>query len=381
MHLFIMIAALTSVVRLDPSFEVSAKAQVESPQLLQAKCQLHTSFVECEGKTWFNPEGTLCFFEVVGDSAAIRVDQSIHHGTTYGRFLFCHDDKIFMFGGRGMFIFQTALIFFDKNNREWLDHKIEGLPNNRVNSYATKFGDSLIVFTKPDFDAKIIDLGVVDLNTFKYQKIREINARGFFTESFTLHGSQIDYLETSSSKSLIFDKKELKFYTTNFGFLLQSIEYGTSGINDHEIFGISYDASNNLAVKKFPYADYKTKFPEYTIEPTSKYTWLWIMLTLLALAAILAYVIKRTKATPTSDESMPEADLTATLVELKKHNNQLINAQKLQSILNLNYDNPDTMRVKMNGIIRAINAHSPGAIERRRNSEDARLISYKIAIK
>ena len=77
MHLFIMIAALTSVVRLDPSFEVSAKAQVESPQLLQAKCQLHTSFVECEGKTWFNPEGTLYLFEVVGDSAAIRVDQFI----------------------------------------------------------------------------------------------------------------------------------------------------------------------------------------------------------------------------------------------------------------------------------------------------------------
>ena len=381
MHFLVIIAALTSVFRLDSNFAKNAAGQVESPQLLRAKSHHHLSFTDCDGKTWLNPEGTLYLFEVVGDSATIRVDKSIHHGTTYARLLFCHDDKIFMFGGSGIFIFQTALIYFDKNNREWLDHKIEGLPNNRVNSYATKFGDSLIVFTKPDFDAKIIDLGVVDLNTFKYQKIREINARGFFTESFTLHGSQIDYLETSSSKSLIFDKKELKFYTTNFGFVLPSIEYGTSGINDHEIFGISYDASNNLAVKKFPYADYKTKFPEYTIEPTSKYTWLWIMLTLLALAAILAYVIKRTKATPTSDESMPEADLTATLVELKKHNNQLINAQKLQSILNLNYDNPDTMRVKMNAKIKAINAHSPGAIERRKNSEDARLISYKIDIK
>jgi hypothetical protein len=88
MHLFIIIAALTSVFRLNPSFEASAKAQVEAPQLLQAKGQLHNSFVDCESRTWFNPEGTLHLFEVVGDSAAIRVDKSIHHGTTYGRLLF-----------------------------------------------------------------------------------------------------------------------------------------------------------------------------------------------------------------------------------------------------------------------------------------------------
>jgi hypothetical protein len=161
--------------------------------------------------------------------------------------------------------------------------------------------------------------------------------------------------------------------------VLPSIEYGTSGINDHEIFGISYDASNNLAVKKFPYADYKTKFTEYTLEPTSNYTWLWVMLTPLALAAVLGYLIMRKKATPPSDKSLPEANLTATLVELKKHNNQLIEAQKLQSILN--YDNLDTMRVKMNAKIKAINAHLPGAIERIKSSEDSRLVSYFIDIK
>jgi hypothetical protein len=381
MHLLVIIAALSSVFRLDSSFAKSAMSQVEAPQLLKAKCQLHESFTDCDGKTWFNPEGTLHLFEVLGDSAAIRMDKSIHHGTTYGRLLFCHDDKIFMFGGYGMFIFQTALIYFDKNNQEWFDQKIEGLPNNRVNSYATQYGDSLIVFTKSDIENKIIDLGVVDLNTFKYQKVREINAEGFFMKDFTLRGTQIDYLESNLPISLIFDKKELKFYHPNFSFLVPSHDFGASGITLDEVFAESLDASTNLIVKKFSYADYKTRFPEYTLEPTSKYTWLWIMLALLALAAISAYVIKRTKATPTSDESLPEANLTATLVELKKHNNQLIDAQKLQSLLNLNYDNPDTMRVKMNAKIRAINADFPGAIERIKSSEDSRLVSYQITIK
>ncbi len=381
MHLFIIIAALTSVFRLNPSFEASAKAQVEAPQLLQAKCQLHNSFVDCEGRTWFNPEGTLHLFEVVGDSAAIREDKSIHHGTTYGRLLFCHDDKIFMFGGYGMFIFQTALIYFDKSNREWFDQKIEGLPNNRVKSYATQFGDSLIVFTKPNIDASFIELGVINLNTFTYQKVSELDGAAFFIEDFTLRGRQIDYLETKFPESLIFDKKELKFYEPNFSFLVPSHDFGASGITLDEVFAESLDASTNLIVKKFSFADYKTRFPEYTLEPTSKHTWLWIMLALLALAAISAYVIKRTKATPTSDESLPEANLTATLVELKNFNNQLIDAQKLQSILNLNYDNPDTMRVKMNAKIRAINAEYPKAIERVKSSEDSRLVSYRISIK
>lgn len=381
MHLFIIIAALTSVFRLNPSFEASAKAQVEAPQLLQAKCQLHNSFVDCEGRTWFNPVGTLHLFEVVGDSAARRIDKSIHHGTTYESLLFCHDDKLFMFGGYGMFIFQTALIYFDKNNREWFDQKIEGLPNNRVKSYATQFGDSLIVFTKANSDASSIELGVVNLNTYTYQKVSEFDGAGFFTEDFTLRGERIDYLETRLSKSLIFDKADLRFYKPNFAFLVPSKDYGTSGIIDQEIFAESLDGSNNRILKKFSFAGYKTNFPEYHFNSKRNYTWWWALLAIATVSVVFGVVIYRKKTTPTTDESLPEANLTAMLVELKNFNNQLIDAQKLQSILNLNYDNPDTMRVKMNAKIRAINAEYPNAIERVKSSEDSRLVSYRISIK
>jgi hypothetical protein len=298
MHLFIIIAALTSVFRLNPGFEASAKAQVEAPQLLQAKCQLHNSFVDCEGRTWFNPTGTLHLFEVVGDSAARRIDKSIHHGTTYESLLFCHDDKIFMFGGYGMFIFQTALIYFDKNNREWFDQKIEGLPNNRVKSYATQFGDSLIVFTKPNIDASFIELGVVNLNTFTYQKVSEFDGAGFFTEKFTLHGKQIDYLESVNNEStspLIFDKADLRFYEINFAFLVPSKDYGTSGIRDQEVFAESLDASNNRILKKFSFAGYKSKFPEYHFNSKRNYTWWWALLAIATVSVVFSVVIYRKK--------------------------------------------------------------------------------------
>jgi hypothetical protein len=289
-----------------------------------------------------------------------------------------------MFGGYGMFIFQTALIYFDKNNCEWFDQKIEGLPNNRVKSYATQFGDSLIVFTKPNIDASFIELGVINLNTFTYLKVSELDGAAFFIEDFTLHGKQIDYLASVNNESkppLIFDKADLRFYETNFWFLGPSKDYGTSGIRDQEVFAESLDASNNRILKKFSFAGYKSKFPEYHFNSKRNYTWGWALLAIASVSVVFGVVIYRKKAASIFVKTTELLSDEEELSRLKKHNNSLVDAQTLQAILNLNYENQDTMRVKMNAKIRAINAEYPNAIERVKSSEDSRVYSYRISIK
>ena len=100
---------------------------------------------------YLNPNGTLHLFEVVFKDSIIvsKLSISKYHGSTFQRHLFYHDDKIFSFGGVGLFNSFSKLIEFDFAKGEWFLKKVNNLPkqlNGVISSWL--YEDNLFVLFK-----------------------------------------------------------------------------------------------------------------------------------------------------------------------------------------------------------------------------------------
>jgi len=146
-------------------------------------------------KTSFRPitlsNGRLFFvYEAIGEVYALtndtlqRIDHSFKHENQYFHSLFEHNNRIYAFGGYGLFTFKNILTYFDENLKEWFEVPTPIKPTIRGSQFfqynkgilyvfAGGFSDGLQNFHRQDCWAYHFD-------TKKWKKVGDINSRIFF---------------------------------------------------------------------------------------------------------------------------------------------------------------------------------------------------------
>ena len=193
-------------------------------------------------------------------------------------------------------------------------------------------------------------------------------------------GDKRDYLQSRSAFGFVFDKHSLRFYELNFAFLAPKYTFG-SRIENDTVRVKALNTAGLLRDSHFGLTDYKQSFRLLSLSTASADISLLYFIVSAVFLGLFALIYFRKRSKTPIVEALQKTNSNLQIEELRRYNNELLDAPKLQSILNLNYDNVDTMRVKMNAEIKAINAEYPNAIERVKSNEDSRVFSYRISIK
>ena len=319
------------------------------------------------GEHWYvNPEGTFYLFEYdSADSSFIRRDKSIHHGVTYGRYLFEYENSIHSFGGAGMFTEHSNLLVFNFNNAEWDQISINGFNSYYEVAYATLNGDSLLFIYH---DRENYALGCIDMRsmTFKIVEKYTNEISKFFIPLEIVRGESIDYLQSNTwENGVFFDKKTQSFTEAEFSVFKKSEDslgfqsiVGDSilmSFSSHPKMQLQYPIPSSLALDKGNFG---------------------IIAVGMILVLLFGFGFAVLIALKNSSSSFAKS--TANTVISNEDLNKLVSSEQMDSILGINHSNFDTQRTERSRRIREINQQGIYSIERQRAGEDKRIVLYFI---
>ena len=99
------------------------------------------------GSHYFIDRGIGEVYKLVNDTLK-RIDKSFHHQNQYGGTIFSYNNKIYCFGGYGLFTFKNIITCFDEKLQEWfgIDYPIdELLPKPRKDCVSQLIGNRLYI--------------------------------------------------------------------------------------------------------------------------------------------------------------------------------------------------------------------------------------------
>jgi hypothetical protein len=80
------------------------------------------------------------------DDTLQRIDHSFKHENQFGHALFEYQNKIYAFGGYGLFTFKNILTYFNLTNKEWYELTASKKPEPRTGAFYQLTHDKLFVF-------------------------------------------------------------------------------------------------------------------------------------------------------------------------------------------------------------------------------------------
>lgn len=93
-------------------FHQKLNALVENPKLIRPDhIFFGSNFIWLDTCAYFNPPGTLHLFKISKNDSSLnvkRLDHSIYHGFNFNNRLFYYNNKVYSFGGAGLFNFFLA---------------------------------------------------------------------------------------------------------------------------------------------------------------------------------------------------------------------------------------------------------------------------------
>jgi hypothetical protein len=99
------------------------------------------------GSYYFIVSGIGEVYKLVNDTLK-RIDDSFNHQNQYGGTIFSFNNKIYCFGGYGIFTFKNMITFFDENIKEWfcVNRQFdEIMPNPRTDCVSQLIGNRLYI--------------------------------------------------------------------------------------------------------------------------------------------------------------------------------------------------------------------------------------------
>ncbi len=75
-----------------------------------------------------------------------RIDHSFKHENQFGHSLFEHNNRIYAFGGYGLFTFKNILVYFDNESKEWFKVDTPFKPTERANQFFQLIKNDLYIF-------------------------------------------------------------------------------------------------------------------------------------------------------------------------------------------------------------------------------------------
>lgn len=342
---------------------------------------------------YFNPNGTLHLFKIKFDSTVSveKLSKGIYHGSTFNRYLFNNENKLYSFGGEGLWASCSKLLEFNIKNREWFKIEIKNYPFN-----ASKIISSWIINNKLNVLLSLNGInrskkfnfifGEIDMTTFSFKKIGEFSSMyspdlSFGNKNIIGESNRyIIYENSTLEKCLygIFDKKSGERLFTN---LLKDIPC---------IDGISYvylkddtlfyrNSSNELSsilinetniYDRYPMKEiYYDRILENRIYKISAYAIGFIILCSLIIILIKKINLNNYSAKENTFEIEKR---------LLVNKGSTIKREELDELLGISHLSFDSIKSKRSAMIRTINDNGRLKIDRIRKEDDKRFFKYSI---
>lgn len=342
---------------------------------------------------YLNPNGTLHLFEIVFKDSTIvsKLSTSKYHGSTFQRQLFYHNDKIYSFGGVGLFNSFGKLIEFDFNKGEWFLKKINNLPtqlNGVISSWL--YEDNLFVLFNLLSDDNNYSFGAIDLKSSNYNE--EFQFQDDSPLALTIPRALLGY---SQSKYSIFQKHirdskcEIKVFNNETGELTQNTFFkdrkSINGISyAYIIDSMMYYRNNNSVLDSFNISKTKNylsrNFPDLYL---SRYNSsinpkriLYLTIGLVIILVMSFFTFLSVKKSSSGNLVNGSQLLENKLINIK---GSKISRDELDAILEITHLNQDSSKTLRSRLINEINDNGKVSIERERNPKDKRFFDYIIS--
>jgi hypothetical protein len=107
--------------------------------------ELYRPITLSNGRLFFVYTGIGEVYELVNDTLK-RVDHSFKHENQFGHSLFEHNNRIYAFGGYGLFTFKNLLLYYDDLSKEWFQVDTPLKPTERANQFFQLIKHDLYIF-------------------------------------------------------------------------------------------------------------------------------------------------------------------------------------------------------------------------------------------
>ena len=347
-----------------------------------------------DSTAYLNPNGTLHLFEINFDSTVKikKISKSIYHGTTFNRYLFLNNEKIYSFGGTGLWSKFPKLLEFNFKNKEWFNKKIYDYPRDVTNVICSwKIGNKikvlLTVSPKPDKSNKFnFVFGEIDLTNFTFLNLgafkSTISQQLSFGNGIVINESdQYLIFERSRLDNCyygIFDKAKGEvlysnlfknipcFDGTSYGYLKDSALFYRNSSNNLDSVMINESTIYDRVPIQQIYYD---RILESKIYKISAYAIVFILLSILSII-----LIKKINLNSYSGDEI--------ILKIEKRllisKGSTIKREELDQLLGIAHLSFDSIKSKRSSMIRTINDNGRLKIERIRKEDDKRFFKYSI---
>ena len=342
---------------------------------------------------YFNPNGTLHLFKIKFDSTVSieKLSKGIYHGSTFNRYLFNNEDKIYSFGGEGLWTTCSKLLEFNFKNREWFNKEITNYPNdaNKVIS-SWLYNNKLKVLLALNGNNKSKEFnyvfGEIDMTNFSFKEIGGFSSMyspdlSFYNRNIIGESNEYIILENRRLEECgycIFDKISGSRLYTN---LLKDIPclngVSFAYLNDSTLFyrSSNYDLDSVVINKSSIYESlaqeeiYYDRILESKMYKISAYAIGFIILSIL----IIILIKKINLNSYSADENTFEIEK-----RLLVSKGSTIKREELDELLGISHLSFDSIKSKRSSMIRTINDNGRLKIERIRKEDDKRFFKYSI---
>ena len=340
------------------------------------------AFVQLGKDTLFNIHGLRYLFKITGDTA-IRLDKSIYHGTSFGRYLYEYNGQIFTMGGYGQFVTNNNIESFNFDSKEWYLIKTSGQKPNYIKGCVIRVKEQLYLFcntlsgnrVEPDItDPYFYRLDLPTLTWTRFPNVQP-ELQNFHAQ-IILYAS--DYTVVLDGRNAILvSTKTLEFIKVSQEELGIKTSYQNISIDSNSLFfsndihhpsnenlpGFSLDTFWNeqkLAAKKIIlYPSY------YQIYPNELKIAIFGGLTVLS-AFLLIFLNQRNKS----------KKYTPLLEKIIQYNTKTLSTEVLDQILGIEHMEIESKKAKRHRILSQIEAAHPGLIRRIKDESDRRRFVY-----
>lgn len=348
---------------------------------------------------FYNPQGTLHLYEITLSEKplVVKLSNGVYHGHNFERLLFVYDDKVYSYGGEGLFNVNPYLIYFDGYKREWLNQKIKNYPFDTrkvINSWV--IGDTLRVLLNhwSEYDQnssyKYIkySFGFIDLKNFEYHHKLTFNSDShsdlfipksdqiFNFKEFTLFGFKED---NGSYSYQCLDKRNGDFFQIPF---LNQINYveGESSLyinnktltfqkSESEIDTINLDSTIPTVNKNF--------IEIYNLQSSDTSKSLIVSFLIFILFVIIGiFILRKRNLVDKTDNEIYLKEIERNLMVFK---GEIISKETLDTQLGVSNQSFETSKTNRSILIRNLNDRRKVKIERVKKKEDKRFFNYRIS--
>ncbi|MCF8284106.1 MAG: hypothetical protein K9I48_03940, partial [Sphingobacteriales bacterium] len=177
-------------------------------------------FAISDKDTFYNPNGFHLLY-LLKNGSAERLDKSYFHGHNFDRFMYTHNNKIYLMGGYGMFNTNNIIESFDLNTQEWNYVSSKGERPEFIFGITFKKDSIIYLFNSlksgNDVEPDVLDpyFYKLNINTNVWEK--SLNSNSLFSNICFISTYPLkDYtISFTADKVFIISKKEMKCLMLN----------------------------------------------------------------------------------------------------------------------------------------------------------------------